>query len=112
MSELLQTLLALCEEFGASDIHLAVDERPRFRIRGSLVEKGGLAPFDMKAVDAIAMELGMYTLPIGCPDGTEKLRVMLLNEGAIDGALTSPSGMRLWARRMWGGRRCFAEGMC
>ena len=94
MSELLQTLLALCEEFGASDIHLAVDERPRFRIRGSLVEKGGLAPFDMKAVDAIAMELGMYTLPIGCPDGTEKLRVMLLNEGAIDGALTSPSGMR------------------
>ncbi len=94
MSELLQNLLALCEEFGASDIHLAVDERPRFRIRGSLVEKGGMAPFDMKAVDAIAMELGMYTLPIGCPDGTERLRVMLLNEGAIDGALTSPAGVR------------------
>ena len=94
MSEQLKNLLALSEEFEASDIHVMVDQPPRFRIRGSLVEKGGLSPFDLRTVDAVVMELGLYTLPIGCPDGTERVRTTLQREGALDGALTSPSGIR------------------
>lgn len=94
MSPLLENLFALCEEFEASDLHLAVDLEPRFRIRGSLVEKGGFKPFDAKTVDALAMELGLHTLPVGTSDGTEKVRLTLAREGAIDGALTSASGAR------------------
>lgn len=94
LSAHLSNLLALCEEFGASDIHLAVDERPRFRVRGALVEKGGLRPFEMSAVDAIAMELGVLTLPLGSSEGTERIRLDLLRKGSVDGAFTGPSGVR------------------
>jgi len=94
MDSLLQSLFAVCEEFCASDIHLAADIVPRFRIRGMLVEKGGYRPFDMKTVDSIAMVLGLQTLPLGCSDGTEKVRSLLLREGSLDGAITAPSGVR------------------
>lgn len=94
MSPMLENLLALCEEYEASDLHLAVGMAPRFRIRGALVEKGGMRPFDGKAVDALAMELGLFTLPVGSPDGTERVRMTLMKDGAVDGALTSPSGAR------------------
>lgn len=94
MSPLMQSIFALSEEFGASDIHLAVDHRPRFRIRGALVEKGDFAPFDTTTVDELAMELGLRTLPVGTHEGTERVRLTLLKEGAVDGALTSPSGTR------------------
>ena len=94
MSALLESLLSVGEEFGASDIHLAAGLAPRFRMRGTLVEKGGYRKFDQETVDAIAMELGLLTLPLGCPDGTERVRKTLLAEGSVDGALTSPSGMR------------------
>ena len=94
MSVILESLFALCEEFDASDIHLTVDRRPRFRIRGALVEKGDFRPFGMKEVDALAMELGLSTLPVGSNEGTERVRLTLLKEGSIDGALTSPSGSR------------------
>ena len=89
MTAILESLLELCEEYGASDLHLTAGFAPRFRIHGYLVEKGGFAPFDEKAVDAVATELGLYTLPIGSPDGTERVRVILMKEGAIDGSLTS-----------------------
>ena len=94
ISPMLETLLAMCEEADASDLHLSVGHAPRFRIRGALVEHGGFRPFDIKAVDAIAMEIGLFTLPVGSPDGTERVRLTLLREGAIDGALTAPSGAR------------------
>lgn len=93
-SALLENLLAICEEREASDLHLSVGFAPRFRIRGALVPFGDFKPFDVKTVDAIAMELGLHTLPVGCPDGTERVRTTLLRDGAIDGALTSPSGTR------------------
>ena len=93
-SPMLETLLAMCEETDASDLHLSVGHAPRFRIRGALVEHGGFRPFDVKAVDEIAMEIGLFTLPVGSPDGTERVRLTLLREGAIDGALTAPSGAR------------------
>ena len=94
MTAVLESLFAICEEYEASDIHLAVNVAPRFRMRGTLVEKGGFRSFDMAAVDAVAMELGLLTLPLGCPDGTERVRRLLMTEGHIDGALTAPSGAR------------------
>ena len=94
MTAVLESLFAICEEYGASDIHLAVNVAPRFRMRGTLVEKGGFRQFDMAAVDAVAMELGLLTLPLGCPDGTERVRRLLMTEGHLDGALTAPSGAR------------------
>jgi len=122
MSPLLETLLALCEENQASDLHLEAGLRPRFRVRGALLEKGDVAPLDVKTVDALAMELGLYTLPVGCPDGTERIRRVLAEDGALDGALSSPSGARfrfnvyraagrhaVAVRRLDGTFRSFAE---
>lgn len=94
MNVLLESILAQCEESGASDIHLSVDQPPRFRIRGDLVCRGEYRAFDSRSVDAIAMELGLLTLPVGCADGTERVRLTLLREGSIDGAVTAPSGTR------------------
>jgi len=93
-SPILDSLFACCESTSASDIHLTVGECPRFRIRGAVVEAGDFAAFDAKTVDAVTMELGLATLPLGCPDGTERVRLTLLREGAVDGALTSRSGAR------------------
>jgi len=93
-SPILETLLAMCEETDASDLHLSVGLAPRFRIRGALVEYGDFRPFDVKTVDSIAMEIGLLTLPVGSSEGTERVRLTLLKDGAIDGALTAPSGTR------------------
>ena len=94
MNGLLESLFAECEESGASDIHLLVGQPPRFRVRGDLVARGEYRAFDSRSVDAIAMELGLLTLPVGCADGTERVRLTLLREGSIDGAVTAPSGTR------------------
>lgn len=94
MNSLLETLFALCGEYGASDLHLSAGEKPRFRVRGALTALGDFRPFDERTVDEITMELGLTTLPIGCPDGTERVRLTLLKEGSIDGAVTSPDGIR------------------
>jgi twitching motility protein PilT len=45
-------------------------------------------------VDALATELGLFTLPAGCPDGTERIRMTLMREGSLDGAFAGPAGMR------------------
>ena len=94
MSPILESILDLCESLGASDVHLAVDQTPRFRVRGDLVDTGNFRPFDVKSVDAIAVELGLFTLPIGAGEGTERVRLKLLKDGAIDGAMTARSGAR------------------
>ena len=77
MIPILDSLVEHCVELGASDIHLSVDEPPRFRVQGKLAPRPEFAPFDARTVDDIAMELGLYTLPLGCPDGTELVRKML-----------------------------------
>lgn len=94
LSPLLQNLFAHCEATGASDIHLACGQIPRFRLEGSLVPHPAFAALNVEQVDAVAMELGLETLPVGCPDGTERVRLTLLREGAIDGAITSQNGVR------------------
>ncbi|MCR5415045.1 MAG: PilT/PilU family type 4a pilus ATPase [Kiritimatiellae bacterium] len=94
MNLLTESLFAACETRGASDIHLTTGFPPRFRIRGELVELDGFKPFGVKEVDSVAMDLGLVTLPLGSPDGTERIRRTLLKEGSIDGAVTSPQGSR------------------
>ena len=94
MSETLQRLFATCETTGSSDIHISYNQIPRFRMQGSLVPNPSFNFFTGDEVDSIAMELGLETLPIGSSDGTERVRTRLLNEGSIDGAITSPSGVR------------------
>ena len=94
MSERLKQLFAQCEATGASDVHLACGQIPRFRMQGQLVPHPAFPAFDAETVDALAMELGLETLPVGCPDGTERVRRTLLAEGSIDGAVTSPGGSR------------------
>lgn len=94
VSALLEKLFAQCEVTKASDIHLACGIVPRFRMQGLLVPHPAFAALNEEQVDAVAMELGLETLPLGCPDGTERVRLTLLREGSIDGAITSPGGFR------------------
>ena len=94
MNNLLESLFACCEENGASDIHLSPGEVPRLRIRGELKAMTDYRAFDAETVDEIAMELGLATLPVGSSDGSERVRYLLLKEGALDGAVSSPSGAR------------------
>ena len=94
MSERLKSVFAICEATAASDVHLAAGQVPRLRIQGRLAPHPAFPAFDAETVDEIAMELGLETLPVGCPDGTERVRLTLLREGALDGAVTSPSGSR------------------
>ena len=68
MTGALADLFSLCEQLDASDIHLLAGRPPRFRIRGELEEIGSCAAeMDVKKVDALAMELGLSTLPPGTP---------------------------------------------
>ena len=94
MIPILDSLFEHCVELGASDIHLSVDEPPRFRVQGKLAPRPEFASFDARTVDDIAMELGLYTLPLGCPDGTELVRKTLVRDGSIDGAVTASDGHR------------------
>ncbi len=94
LSEQLAKIFEQCEATQASDVHLAAGELPRFRLQGQLVPNPSFARLDGEGVDALAMELGLETLPLGCPDGTERVRTTLLRDGAIDGAITSPGGSR------------------
>ncbi len=94
MSELLAKLFAQCEATKASDVHLAHGEIPRFRMQGQLVPHPAFTALNAEEVDSLAMELGLETLPVGCADGTERVRTTLLREGALDGAITSPGGSR------------------
>lgn len=95
LSDLLNRVFVRCEEQGASDVHLAVGQPPRFRAGGALKPLDDWSEaLDAKAVDSVAMELGLSTLPVGCPDGTERVRRTLLEAGALDGAATSAAGVR------------------
>ena len=93
-SKALETLLEMCEESNASDLHLAVGLPPRFRIKGSLVARGDVRTFDAADVEAVALELGRAVVPLAPGEGTERVREVLAREKSIDGAVTSPSGVR------------------
>ena len=94
MLPILESLFAECASLGASDIHLTTNQPPRFRVRGRLSPRPDLMSFNGEQVDEIAMELGLATLPLGCPDGTERVRRTLMQDGSVDGAITAPDGAR------------------
>ena len=94
MLQILESLFEMCNELGASDIHLTTNQPPRFRVRGRLSPRPDLMVFSGEQVDEIAMELGLATLPLGCPDGTERVRRTLMQEGSVDGAVSAPDGSR------------------
>lgn len=94
VNERLAEIFALCEGTKSSDVHLACGEIPRFRMQGQLTPHPAFGRLDDGQVDDIAMSLGLETLPVGCPDGTERVRATLMREGSIDGAVTSPGGTR------------------
>ena len=90
----LETLFEMCEESNASDLHLAVGIPPRFRIKGSLVSRNDLRTFYAADVEAVALELGRTAVPLSPGEGTDRVREVLIREKSIDGAVTSPSGVR------------------
>ncbi len=90
----LETLFEMCEESNASDLHLAVGLPPRFRIKGSLVSRNDLRTFYAADVEAVALELGRTAVPLSPGEGTDRVREVLIREKSIDGAVTSPSGVR------------------
>ncbi len=94
MTPLLKQILARCEMLGASDVHLSWDTPPCYRLRGELRADPGAPALARQDVDALVTELGLTTLPLGSPDGPERIRTILAKEGAIDGAVNSPSGGR------------------
>ena len=93
-SKALETLFEMCEESNASDLHLAVGLPPRFRIKGSLVSRNDVRTFDSADVEAVAMELGRTAVPLAPGEGKERIKEVLMREKSIDGAVTSPSGIR------------------
>ncbi len=95
MTPFLESICAICEINGASDVHLTTGQPPRFREHGQLVVRPEFPdPMPPQEVDEAAMELGLSTLPIGCPDGTERVRATLMKKGSLDGAVSSADGSR------------------
>jgi len=93
-SKTLEKLFEMCEEINASDLHLAVGLPPRFRVKGSLVARGEFRAFDSSDVESVALELGRVAVPLEPGEGNERVREVLMREKSIDGAVTSPSGVR------------------
>jgi len=93
-SKALESLLEMCEESNASDLHLAVGLPPRFRIKGSLVSRDDVRALDAADVEAIALELGRTSVSLAPGEGKDRIREVLMREKSIDGAVTSPSGVR------------------
>lgn len=91
---LLERLFKLCEERGASDIHLGVGLVPRMRIQGKLDQVEGKAPLDAALCEACGLLLASNTLPPDASDPLLATRHRLFTKGAIDGATSSAAGHR------------------
>jgi len=81
--QLLDELLAHCVEQGASDVHLAPDLPPYYRIEGVLEPPPGQRPLPPAEIEAVADLLA---------EGFD--RRQLETRGSLDGALTGPDGTR------------------
>lgn len=90
----LDALFAQCESCAASDIHLCAGLAPRLRIHGVLAAPADAAEMDAATVEACGLYLARGTVSPGDADALATARARLLAAGAIDGAVTSPSGHR------------------
>lgn len=90
----LNALFAHCESHMASDIHLCVGLAPRFRVQGVLrpVADYGLARPAL--IEAFGLVLASGTLPPTESDPLDAAHRLLLANGSVDGATTSPAGHR------------------
>ncbi len=90
----LDSIFALCEASGASDIHLAADQVPRMRIQGDLSPVKNGAPLSAAECESIALGLVATTLSADASDPQTAARAALRASCAVDGATTSPAGHR------------------
>ncbi|HEX4149909.1 MAG TPA: ATPase, T2SS/T4P/T4SS family, partial [Pirellulales bacterium] len=83
VSEPLERMLADCTRLDASDLHLAVDESPYFRIHGVLEPHEHYGTLAAEELERYAVELARASRqqPLG-------------NCGSVDGALTAADGTR------------------
>jgi twitching motility protein PilT len=82
-AKILQRLLSQCVSLDASDVHVAPDVPPYFRIHGILEPQPGDAVLSTDQTEAVAAEL-VHAM------GRPKFG----SSGSIDGALTAPDGTR------------------
>jgi twitching motility protein PilT len=91
---LLNGLFALCEGAAASDIHLCAGLAPRLRIHGILSPLPGSSPLDARLAESCGLHLVLSTFSPNETDPVARARALLLSNGSIDGAVTSPAGHR------------------
>lgn len=90
----LARLFLYCEKIGASDIHLAANQMPRFRLQGVLTPHTTFEVLAESMCSGCGLALGLNTLPPTVDEPLVKVQEILYRAGAIDGAVTSPSGHR------------------
>ena len=90
----LNALFAECEARAASDIHLCAGLAPRLRVHGVLASPPGAGVMEAAEVEACGLHLVCAMLPRGEADALATARARLLADGAVDGAVSSPSGHR------------------
>lgn len=94
MNPLLLQLLARCEALGASDIHLAFGEHPRFRVQGVLSADAAFPRMDEPTLLALARELGATNLPPDAANPAAAVDARFAERKSIDGAVSSAQGVR------------------
>jgi twitching motility protein PilT len=90
----LNALFAHCEAHTASDIHLCVGLEPRFRVQGVLRPVAEYGTARTALIEALGLFLAAGTLPPTENDPLNAARRLLLADGSVDGATTSPGGHR------------------
>lgn len=90
----LNALFAHCEAQMASDIHLRADLAPRFRVQGVLKPAASYGLAQPALIEACGLTLASGTLPPTESDPLGAAHHLLLANGAVDGATTSPAGHR------------------
>lgn len=91
----LEGLFKECERLGASDIHLAENQRPWMRSGGRLAVVEGASVLSRQELEAMLLRLCASTYSEGdCVDVEKRAYKQLKNGQAIDGAWTSLTGVR------------------
>ena len=90
----INALFAHCEAHTASDIHLCAGLAPRFRIHGVLSPVSDYGIADQALAEACGLALASGTVSPTESDPVSFARRLLLANGSVDGAVTSPAGHR------------------
>lgn len=88
VAERLDQLLAACIAQDGSDLHFSPKLPPHIRIHGELAPLSGESPITAAEIDRLAEEL------VRRMGSSQELTPWLKQHGSLDGAMTSPSGVR------------------